>query len=142
MKGNDVNILLVEDDEIDVMVIKRAFKKLDIKNKLFIARDGLEALSILRGNGNGSALRPPYMILLDLNMPRMNGFEFLKELRSDPTLEKSVVFVLTTSSSEEDILKSYDQYVAGYIVKKDIEGGFVKAIEMLKSYWNIVEFPS
>jgi len=142
MELKDVNILLVEDDDIDVMVIKRAFSKLNINNKLHIAHDGLEALSILRGNVNKAALKAPYMILLDLNMPRMNGFEFLKELRSDPKLNKSIVFVLTTSSSEDDIHKSYSQYIAGYIVKKNFEGSFLKAIEMLKSYWKIIEFPA
>jgi CheY-like chemotaxis protein len=83
----------------------------------------------------------PYLILLDLNMPRMNGIEFLAELRSDPQLRSSIVFVLTTSNAEEDKVESYGYNVAGYIVKSEVGHRFVNLITMLGHFWRIVEFP-
>ena len=140
MTNKDVSILLVEDDDIDIMVIERALKKLGLNNPLIIAKDGYEALEILRNEKN-KHIDMPYVIILDLNMPRMNGFEFLDKLRDDPNLKRAIVFVLTTSNSDEDRYKSYDKNVAGYIVKKNIQGGFGKVVEMLDHYWRTIEFP-
>src|SRR3984885_10364591 len=93
------NILLVDDDEIDVMNVRRAFEKGKIENPLFHAGDGIEALEVLRG---GTMPPERRLVLLDLNMPRMNGIEFLRELRADPALQSTAVVVLTTSRAERD----------------------------------------
>lgn len=92
-----VNLLLVEDDEVDVQGLKRAFAKSRIGNPITVARDGIEALEILRGENGQAKLAKPHLILLDLNMPRMNGLEFLEAIRADEDLKTSVVFMITTS---------------------------------------------
>src|SRR4051812_14143501 len=107
-------ILLVDDDEIDVMNVRRAFDKGKIDNPLFVASDGLGALEMLR---DGTLPRGRRLVLLDLNMPRMNGIEFLRELRADPALRGTPVVVLTTSDEERDRLEAYDLHVAGYLLK-------------------------
>lgn len=134
-----VSILLVDDDDIDVMGVERALQKLKIINPITRARDGQEALALLRHH---TAVSRPYLILLDINMPIMNGFEFLTALRQDPALRGSVVFVLTTSQSEHDIVAAYDKNVAGYIVKKQFGDGFMRLAEMLDRYWRAVELPT
>src|SRR4028119_2525748 len=102
IENNMTNILLVEDDEVDVMNVQRAFKKNNIKNPLYIANNGLEALVMLRGNGNPPLVPPEQrIILLDLNMPKMNGIEFLRKLRADPELRLIPVIVLTTSNEDK-----------------------------------------
>src|SRR5688500_18063224 len=111
MDERRLNILLVEDDELDVMNVERAFKKNNIVNPLHIAGNGVEALEMLRGEGIPKDRR---LILLDLNMPRMGGIEFLKELRADPDLKATTVVVLTTSDEERDKVNAYDLNVAGY----------------------------
>ena len=93
-KYNEVAILLIEDDDVDAMGVRRALKALKIINPLFRAKDGVEAFEMLRGD---TPVPRPFLILLDLNMPRMNGLEFLTQLRQDPKLQDSIVFVLTTS---------------------------------------------
>ena len=134
-----VTILLVDDDDVDYMAVQRSMKQLRLLNPLVRARDGLEALSILT---HTNAIKGSYLILLDLNMPRMNGFEFLEHIRSDPTLSSSVVFMLTTSSTDEDRMRAYRHHVAGYLVKTDIKDGFHNIFNMLEGYWRIVELPS
>lgn len=136
-----VKFLLVDDDEIDVMAIQRAFRKLRLANEIVVARDGLEALDILRGENGQDRLEPPYLILLDLNMPRMNGLEFLDAMRKDPDLKSSLVFVLTTSTADQDRVAAYDKHVAGYIVKARTESSFTEALEMIDHYWRVIEFP-
>jgi len=135
--GKPVTLLLVEDDDIDAMGVERALKRRRIVNPLFRARDGVEALELLRS----SAVARPYMILLDLNMPRMGGLEFIAEVRQDPRLSNSVVFVLTTSKSDEDLSAAYRSHVAGYIVKSEIGDSFGNLVQMLDAYWQIVELP-
>jgi CheY-like chemotaxis protein len=137
-----VHVLLVDDDDVDVMGVKRAFKKAKIANPLRIARDGVEALSILRGSDGFDPMPRPYIIVLDLNMPRMDGLEFLGELRKDPAHRDAVVFVLTTSKADEDRAASYDKNVAGYIVKSDVGEGFLNVTALLDSYWRVVLLPS
>lgn len=134
----EVTILLVDDDDVDVMAVERALKKLKISNPIVRARDGVEALELLR---NPEAVRRPYIVLLDINMPRMNGIEMLCELRQDPKLSGAVVFMLTTSRSDEDKVASYKQHIAGYIVKDQVGDGFLRVIEMLDHYWRVVELP-
>ena len=136
-----VNILLVEDDEVDVMALRRAFRELKIANPITVARDGLEALEVLRGTNGTPPLSKPYLLLLDLNMPRMNGIEFLKELRKDEKLSSTLVFVLTTSKQEEDRIQAYDLNVAGYMVKSLLGDSFMTAVTMLEHYWRVVVFP-
>jgi CheY-like chemotaxis protein len=136
-----VNLLLVEDDEVDVQGLKRAFAKSRIGNPITVARDGIEALEFLRGENGRPKLSKPHLILLDLNMPRMNGIEFLKAIRADEDLKRSVVFMITTSKDEEDKARAYDQNVAGYIVKQDPANTFMQAVALMEHYWKIVEFP-
>lgn len=142
MRSETINILLVEDDELDVEAVERAFEELKIANPITLARDGVEALEMLRGEAGREKFPRPFLILLDLNMPRMNGIEFLQNLRADPDLTDSVVFVLTTSKSEQDKVAAYNSHVAGYIIKSDIGNGFLKLVEMLDNYWRVVELPS
>jgi CheY-like chemotaxis protein len=136
-----VNLLLVEDDEVDIQGMKRAFAKSRIGNPITVARDGIEALEFLRGENGRPKLAKPHLILLDLNMPRMNGLEFLQAIRADEDLKRSIVFMITTSKAEEDKARAYDQHVAGYIVKQDPANTFMQAIALMEHYWKIVEFP-
>jgi CheY-like chemotaxis protein len=137
-----INILLVEDDEVDVMNVKRAFKKSNISNPLFVATNGLEALAMLRGEGE-----PPHLpatrrlILLDLNMPKMGGIEFLHELRADPVLRMTPVIVLTTSNQDRDRVEAYQLNVAGYILKPVTFSNFAEAMITLNKYWMLCEMP-
>jgi CheY-like chemotaxis protein len=137
-----VNLLLVDDDEVDVQGLKRAFTKSRIGNPITVARDGIEALEHLRGENGKAKLSKPHLILLDLNMPRMNGIEFLETIRADPELKTAVVFMITTSKADEDRMRAYGHNVAGYIVKQDPANTFMQAVAMLEHYWKIVEFPA
>jgi len=141
MTCDTMNILLVDDDEVDVMNVKRAFKKNNVSNPLHVAENGIEALEMLRGNGDPEQRLRPKIILLDLNMPRMNGIDFLKELRADPDLKSISVIVLTTSNEERDIVAAHDFNVAGYILKPVEFDKFVAAIKTLKLYWKLNELP-
>lgn len=142
MPGHNIHILLVEDDEIDAEVIMRGFYAQRIANPFTLVSDGIEALGVLRGANGFPRLPRPYMILLDINMPRMNGLEFLEVLRADPELAQSVVFVLTTSNRDEDMMAAYKHQIAGYLLKSRAGKDFVDLITLLDSYWRIVEFPS
>jgi CheY-like chemotaxis protein len=135
-----LNILLVDDDDVDVMNVQRAFKKNNIINPLYIAHNGVEALAILRG-GDKAMPSQRRLVLLDLNMPKMNGLEFLRELRSDPALRALTVIVLTTSDDERDKVEAYNLNVAGYIVKPVTFISFVEAVAALNTYWSINELP-
>lgn len=136
-----VNILLVEDDDVDAEGIKRAFKKARIANPLFHAIDGIEALEMLRGENGKDTIPLPHLLLVDINMPRMDGIEFVKALRNDPKLNKTIVFMLTTSNAEGDKLMAYNLNVAGYMVKSKVGDNFIDMIDMLGLYWKIIEFP-
>jgi CheY-like chemotaxis protein len=133
-----LNILLVEDDQVDVMNVKRAFEKNRILNPLQVASDGIEALAMLR---NGEIPSNRRIILLDLNMPRMNGIEFLRELRADPDLRLTPVVVLTTSNDERDRVEAYNLNVAGYLLKPVTFVNFVELMAALNKYWSLVELP-
>ena len=142
IEGKMTNILLVEDDEVDVMNVQRAFKKNNITNPLYFATNGIEALVMLRGDGNPPSLpRERRMILLDLNMPKMNGIEFLRELRADPELKPIPVIVLTTSNEDRDKVEAYNLNVAGYILKPITFSNFVEAVGTLNKYWTLSEIP-
>lgn len=131
-------ILLVEDDTIDAMTVKRAFKELKVSNPLAHALNGEEALAYLRRGDEEN----PCVILLDLNMPKMNGVEFLQIAKDDPSLKKIPVVVLTTSNEERDIIESFKLGVAGYIVKPVDYRKFVEAIRTIDLYWTLSELPN
>jgi CheY-like chemotaxis protein len=137
----EVSILLVEDDEVDAKAVKRALGELGLANPIYRATDGVEALELLRGENGRPGLPRPYIVILDLNMPRMGGLEFLEELRRDPNLQRSTVFVMTTSRAEEDRLRAYDNHVAGYVLKHSPDRPFVDAVAMLERFWRVVELP-
>jgi CheY-like chemotaxis protein len=141
MSAQTVTVLLVEDDEVDVETVKRSFAKMKIANPVRVACDGIEGLETLRGQGSKPPLPRPYVVLLDLNMPRMNGIEFLQELRRDPDLHNAIVFVVTTSARDADRVAAYDLNVAGYILKSNAGEGFIEMIQMLEHHWRIVQFP-
>ncbi len=134
----EVTLLLVEDDDIDAISIQRAFIKHRINNKIVRACDGLEALEKLQ---NQEVVRP-LIVLLDLQMPRMSGLEFLRVIRSEENLKDIVVFVLTTSQDEQDIFESYKLNVAGYLIKDEAGQQFTEIIEMIDGYWKVVHLPS
>jgi CheY-like chemotaxis protein len=133
-----LNILLVEDDQVDVMNVRRAFEKNKLANPLYVAGDGIEGLRMLR---SGEVPADRRIVLLDLNMPRMNGIEFLRELRSDPALLLTPVVVLTTSNDERDKIHAYNLNVAGYLLKPVTFINFVEVMAALNKYWTLVEFP-
>ena len=116
-----VNVLVVEDDEVDVESLKRVFAKREIKNPVYYATNGREALDIMRGENHHTKVPKPFIILLDINMPMMNGIEMLRELRQDEQLKDSVVFILTTSPREEDKNTTYKINVGGYFLNQDMK---------------------
>ena len=133
--GKTVTILLVEDDEVDIKALRWAFDKLKIANPVMVARDGVEAMAML------PTLPRPYLIIADINMPRMNGIEFLRKVRATDEYRDSIVFVLTTSNDEQDKFDAYDLNVAGYMLKSDMGTSFTRAIGLIENYWKIVELP-
>jgi CheY-like chemotaxis protein len=131
-------ILLIEDDNVDVMTVERVFRDLKIANQLVSMSNGEQALEYLRTNGN----KKPCVILLDLNMPKMNGTEFLKIVKTDEALKKIPVVVLTTSSQQRDVVESFKLGAAGYMVKSVDYGKFVETIRTINLYWTLSELPS
>jgi CheY-like chemotaxis protein len=140
MTAKNLTVLLVDDDDVDVAAVRRAFSTLRIETPIVVARDGSEALAHLRGTDRLPKLDVPALVLLDLNMPPMGGLEFLEELRGDPTLRTTVVFVLTTSNAPSDRRACYEKNVAGYMLKQQPGKSFLDAISMLETYWNVNEF--
>lgn len=136
MCEKQTTILIVEDDEVDVEVITRGLKKRQLKFDVHTATDGEKALDYLR-NGLTLEQRSRLILLLDLNMPRMNGHEFLNAVRGDEDLRRAIVFVLTTSSLETDRSRAYEKNVAGYFVKSRLDG----LLDLLGTYAEHVKFP-
>ena len=132
---NTKPVLLAEDDSIDAMTVRRAFRDLKLSNTLIHRINGEEALEYLRSPD----AEIPCVILLDLNMPRMNGIEFLKVIKQDDKLKKIPVIVLTTSNEECDVVESFRLCVAGYIVKPVDYKKFVEAIRTIDLYWTLSE---
>jgi CheY-like chemotaxis protein len=130
-------ILLVEDDTIDAMAVKKSFKLLHIKNKLTVVTNGEEALNYLRNKDNTK----PQIILLDLNMPRMGGIEFMKIAKADPQLKIIPVIILTTSQAEQDRVKTFELGVAGYIMKPMDHNNFIEMMDKIHQYWEMSLFP-
>jgi CheY-like chemotaxis protein len=142
LEPRTAQLLHVEDDDLCLMGLHRAFKEAKIANPICFAHDGIEALEMLRGTNGRARLARPYLVLLDLNMPRMDGIEFLKELRKDDDLKKSIVFVMTTSDADEDKVAAYNLGVAGYLLKSNPANAFIEATALLDTYWRVVEFPA
>lgn len=138
MSDRVLNILLVEDDEVDVMNVRRAFERNNVSNPLFIAGNGLEGLEVLRGDEMPKERR---LVLLDLNMPKMNGIEFLQALRADQDLAATPVVVLTTSNDDQDKIDAYNFNVAGYLLKPVTFNNFCEKMTALDKYWTLVEMP-
>ena len=134
---NSKPVLLVEDDSIDAMTVRRAFRELKVVNPLKHTINGEEALAYLQDEANDK----PCVILLDLNMPKMNGTEFLRIAKADPALRKIPVVVLTTSSEERDVVDSFRLSVAGYIIKPVDYKNFVEAVRTIDVYWTLSELP-
>ena len=131
-----VTILVVDDDEVDVMGLRRAFAKLRIINPVHVANDGAEAWEML------DSLPRPFLVITDINMPRMSGLELLQKIRESEKFHSTVVFVLTTSDDDEDKLNAYNLNATGYILKSDLKGSFTRAIELVENYWKVVELPA
>ena len=138
MSDRVLNILLVEDDEVDVMNVRRAFERNNVSNPLFVASNGLDGLEVLRGDKMPKERR---LVLLDLNMPKMNGIEFLQALRADPELASTPVVVLTTSNDDQDKIDAYNLNVAGYLLKPVTFSNFCERMATLNKYWSLVEMP-
>lgn len=136
----NINILLVEDDQVDVMNVRRSFKKANITNPLWVAGDGVEALEMLDDESNDLP-KDNLLLLLDLNMPRMSGIELLRELRSRERFKALPVVILTTSNDDRDRIEAYNLNVAGYILKPVTFANFVEAMATLNKYWTLVELP-
>jgi CheY-like chemotaxis protein len=139
------NILLVEDDEVDVMNVKRAFQKGNITNPLYIANNGVEALEMLNGTSQTKLDPIPdrrRLILLDLNMPKMGGLEFLRRLRAHHNFKSIPVVVLTTSDRDRDVVEAYELNVAGYLLKPVSFPKFVEMIKSVAHYWEVSEIPN
>ncbi len=134
----EVSILLVDDDIVDAEAITRAVRREKILNNIVHVSNGLEAIDALR---DSTIIGRPRFVLLELNMPRMNGIEFLKYIREDSELRQEVVFVLTTSDLDGDKDAAYGSNVAGYILKDKVGEDFEKLLGLIDSFWRIVEFP-
>ncbi len=132
------SILLVEDDEIDVMTVKRALRDLNVSNPLIVATNGEEALAKLRA----AKSQRPAIILLDLNMPRMSGLEFLREVRADGCAQGIPIVVLTTSRQDQDVVEGFNYNVAGYMIKPVDYAKFVEVMKAIDRYWTLSELPA
>ena len=136
-----IKVLIVDDNELDIERIRRSFSRLNITNPLLTARDGQEAIEMLRGTNGHEQLKQPYFILLDLNMPRMSGIEFLEEIRADEELKMATIVVLTTSDNRRDIETTYKYNVGGYLVKPIDRQGLLNSLVTLEAYWSLNKFP-
>jgi len=142
MTNQSLHVLLVEDDDVDAEIIQRAFKAYHTPYPLTHVHDGLEALEVLRGEHGRPRLAPPYVILLDIHLPRMNGIEFLRALRQDAALMWSIVFVLTISDHYENIVSAYREHVAGYFLKTKVNQHVAQLMYLLETYTLLGVFPS
>jgi CheY-like chemotaxis protein len=134
-------IVLVDDDDGDARAVVRAFSKAKIGNQIVRAVDGMEALDMLKGANGKTKPAPPVIMLVDLNMPRMNGIQLVQALRDDERLQRSIVFILTTSKRDEDKTAAYDLHVTGYIAKATAGEDFLNLVTLIDTYGCIVELP-
>jgi len=141
MSDDRVTVLLVEDDDVDAEAVIRSIRRSQVPVDVVWVEDGVEALEVLRDQHPSERVERPVIVLLDLNMPRMDGFEFLQALRSDPDLRDLVVFVLSTSSADADRMRAYHENIAGYLVKSSIGPQFARLARLLLSYRTAVTLP-
>lgn len=132
-----LNLLLVDDDSVDLMTVKRGLARAGIAHQLCEAKDGVEALEVLRGDEMPRARR---LVILDLRLPRMNGLEFLRALRSDVAIASTPVVIITTSTREEERREAHRLNVAGYFVKSMDFTRFVELLTIIDRYWSAVEY--
>ncbi len=128
------SLLVVEDDDVAAEAVARGLNKHALRWPIVLAEDGIVALQVLRGMHPTLRIEKPSLVLLDLNMPRMNGIEFLQELRADPAIRGTVVFILTTSGANADRARAYDEFVAGYLVKSAVGPQFSHLAHFLTEY--------
>lgn len=135
-----ITILLIDDNEDDILITQRAFKKIKLMNELYVVKSGEEAFDFLYHKGKYEKEKPhtPGLILLDIAMPGMDGFEVLKKLKADPKYKKTPVIMLTTSSREEDIVRSYEDGACSFITKPPTFEDFVMVIEHFEIYWALI----
>lgn len=136
-----LNILLIEDDDVAVDAVLRHIKKKKMLFNVIEAEEGQTALDILRGESPNQSIAAPFVVLLDINMVGMNGFEFLANVRADPKLRATIIFVLSSSEEEVDIKKAYFYNVAGYIVKNQTEGEVERLLDFLAHYQDMMKLP-
>lgn len=141
MDNSNMKILLVDDDDVAQEAVIRSFKKYNLPFPVITANDGLEALEILRNEHPHKKIDGPFIVLLDLNMPRMNGFEFLQTIRSDDDLSTTIVFVLTTSGRDSDRTRAYQEFIAGYLVKSSVGPQFSKLANLMNQYAVTIDMP-
>lgn len=141
MPQRKTSIFVVDDDDIDAMAIERAYLKVDPNCMIYRAVDGIEAINMLTGENGAVKIPEPNFILVDINMPRMNGIKFIKLVREHPQLKNSIIFVLTTSKNEADRNAAYDLRIAGYIVKDNIDSNYNKLVETLDNLCTLITFP-
>lgn len=130
-----MKILLVEDNPADVRFTQEAFREAKVLNTLFVVPDGVEAMDFLRGQGKYAKAERPDVILLDLNLPRKNGYEVLAEIKEDPHLKRIPVVILTTSEAEQDVLKTYNLHANCYITKPVGLDQFIDVVQTIESFW-------
>lgn len=135
-----LSVLAVDDDDVAAEGVPRALRRLDVGCHVVIAEDGIDALQVLRVNSDRQ-IHKPFAILLDLNVPRMNGFEFLEALPADKDLRDSIVFVLTTSDADSDRCRAYQEIIAGYMVKSGVGPQSSKLVRLLADYSATVRLP-
>ncbi len=138
-----IPILLVDDDEDDILITKRAFERYEPKNTLYVVRDGDEALDFIyhRGDYKDKSIPAPRLIFLDINMPKMNGLEVLRRLKNDPEKRRIPVVILTTSRREQDKIEGYNLGVNSYIVKPVDFTKFMEAVSTINLYWSLNQLP-
>lgn len=141
MNPSQVTLLLVEDDDVDAATVTRGLANARIANPFVRAHDGIEALEILQGTNGRQKLRAPYLLLVDIRMPRLDGIGLVRAIRANPSLQRTIIFMLTTSDSDRDRIAAYNEHVAGYIVKSSAAEQFARLALMLEYYLLIVELP-
>ena len=140
--GKPIEILLVEDNPGDADLAKEALDSSKVRNRLFIVDDGVKAMEFLRKEGEYKGVPKPDLILLDLNLPRMDGRQVLAEVKKDKELRMIPIVILTTSSAEEDILRSYNLHANCYITKPIDLNQFMKVVRTIEDFWlTIVRLP-
>ena len=141
--GRQIDVLLVEDDPGDVLMTREAFEDYKVQNQLHVVNDGTEAMAFLRREGDYADVPRPDLVLLDLNLPRMDGREVLQAIKSDPDLASIPVVVLTTSEAEEDVLRSYSLHANAYVTKPVDFDRFIQVVRQIDDFFvTVVRLPT